>query len=90
MKSNKHSFRHDSLHDTQSIGETLEAIMRGIEKGRLVFNDGDDNIIMKPSGLLDFKLVANQKDNCQKVNIKISWKEKYEKEGNRKHLEISS
>ena len=90
MRQSKNSFRHDSLQDTKSISKILEAVTEGIEKGKLVFSDEDDKIVMKPDGLLELKLTASQEDNRQRVNIRISWQEESKKKGNKKRLSVSS
>ncbi|MCW8963644.1 MAG: amphi-Trp domain-containing protein [Gammaproteobacteria bacterium] len=90
MRQSKNSFRHDSLQDTKSIRKILEAVTEGIEKGKLVFSDEDDKIVMKPDGLLELKLTASQEDNRQRVNIRISWQEESKKKGSKKRLSVSS
>lgn len=90
MRQSKNSFRHDSLQDTKSIGKILQAVTEGIDKGKLVFSDEDDKIVMKPDGLLELKLTASQEDNRQRVNIRISWQEESKKKGSKKRLSVSS
>jgi len=90
MRQNKNSFRHDSLQDTKSISRILEAVTDGIAKGKLVFSDEDDKIVMKPDGLLELKVTASQEDNRQRVNIRISWQEESKTKGRKKRLSVSS
>jgi len=90
MRQNKNSFRHDSLQDTKSISNILDAVTEGIAKGKLVFSDEDDKIIMKPDGLLELKVTASQEDNRQRVNIRISWQEENKTKGRKKRLSVSS
>ena len=89
MRRDKSSFRHDSIQDTKSISKILEAVTEGIAKGKLVFSDEDDKIIMKPDGLLELKVTASHEDNHQRVNIRISWQEENKKKGKKKHLGVS-
>ena len=50
MESEKSRFRHESLQDCHSIREFLEAIAKGIGKGRLEFTD-DEGIVFLASGI---------------------------------------
>ena len=73
MRDGKNSFRHESLQDRESIREILEAVTRGIARGKVTFSDADDKMVMKPEGLLHLKLTASQEDSHQRINIRISW-----------------
>ena len=73
MKQSKKSFRHESLQDTKSIRGILKSVTDGIAKGKVVFSDEDDEIVMQPEGLLHLKLKASQEENRRQINIRISW-----------------
>ena len=90
MRQRKNSFRHDSLQDAESIQALLKSVTEGLAKGKLTFSDEDDEIVMKPAGLLNLKLTASQEDERQRVTVRISWqvKEKRPKKG--KSLSVSS
>lgn len=90
MRQDKNSFRHDSLQDAKSISKILGSITNGISNGKLVFHDGDDKIIMKPDGLLEFKVTASQEDDRQRVNLRISWQVENKKKHRAKQLTVSS
>ena len=47
MSQGKNSFRHDSLQDSKSISNILDAITKGLSKGKLVFSDDDNKVVMK-------------------------------------------
>jgi amphi-Trp domain-containing protein len=87
MRKSKKSFRHESLQDTKSISDILQAITRAIAKGKVVFSDEDDKIIMEPEGLLHLKVTASQEDSRQRINVRISWQ--VEKTGSRKKHVLS-
>lgn len=72
MKQNSR-FRHESLQSTESIKTLLKALTNGLAKGKIVFEDGDQAITLEPEGLLHFKLSANQEDDRNNINLKISW-----------------
>lgn len=90
MKQNKKSFRHDSLQDQLSILQILSAVSEGLEKGRLVLSDENDEIILSPQGLLQLKLSATQEDNRCSFSLKVSWQTEDEKIAETKALSISS
>ncbi len=90
MRRDKNTFRHDSLQDTKSISKILDSITEGLAKGKLVFSDEDDKIVLRPDGLLELKVTASQEDNRQKINVKISWQVESKTKINKKSLKISS
>ncbi|MDV7338236.1 amphi-Trp domain-containing protein [Terasakiella sp. A23] len=71
----KHSnrFRHESLQSPDSIKGLLKALTNGIGKGKVVLEDDNGNMILEPEGLLHLKISANQDDDRNRINIKISW-----------------
>lgn len=87
MRKGKRSFRHESLQDSKSISDILQSITKAIEKGKLVFSDEDDRIVMEPEGLLQLKVTASQEDSRQRINVRISWQ--VEETGNRKKRVLS-
>ncbi len=90
MRRDKNTFRHDSLQDTKSISKVLDSITEGLAKGKLVFSDEDDKIILNPDGLLELKVTASQEDNRQRVNVRISWQVESKTKNNKKSLTVSS
>ncbi len=87
MRKGDSSFRYESLQDQESIRDLLKSITDGIERGKLSFSDGDDDILLEPKGLLHFKLTACQQDNQYGINIHIGWQEK-DKSKRRKTLAV--
>lgn len=73
MLESKRRFRHQSLQDSKSIHELLDAISSGIKKGELSFSDKDGEIVMHPKGLLELKLTAGEEDSRHRLDIRISW-----------------
>ena len=90
MRQRKNSFRHESLQDSATIRALLKSVTEGIAKGKLTFSDEDDEIVMKPQGLLNLKLTASQEEERQRVNIRISWQVEEKKPKKRKSLSVSS
>ena len=90
MRRDKNTFRHDSLQDTKSISKIMDSITEGLAKGKLVFSDEDDKIVLSPDGLLELKVTASQEDNRQRINVRISWQVESKTKINKKSLTISS
>ncbi len=90
MRRDKNTFRHYSLQDTKSISKILDSITEGLAKGKLVFSDEDDKIVLSPDGLLELKVTASQEDNRQRINVRISWQVESKTKINKKSLRISS
>lgn len=90
MRREKNSFRHDSLQDAKTISKILAALTDGVAKGKLVFTDEDDKIVMKPDGLLELKVRASREEDRQRVNIRISWKVEDKPKSKTKALAVSS
>ena len=90
MRERKLNFRHDSMQDAKSIGDILKAISDGLAKGKIVFSDEDDKMIMKPDGLLDMKVTATQESTRNRMNIRISWQTDVDESKKNKKLSVSS
>jgi len=88
MKRRKNSFRHESLQDRDSIQAILEALTRGIAKGKVSFSDDDDSISMAPDGLLNLKLIVSQEDNRNRINLRITWEDRQEKPLKKSQLSV--
>lgn len=90
MRRDKNTFRHDSLQDSNSISKVLNSITEGFAKGKLVFSDEDDKIVLSPDGLLELKVSASQEDDRQKINIRVSWQLESRVKNKKKRLTVSS
>ncbi|MEN8204943.1 MAG: amphi-Trp domain-containing protein [Pseudomonadota bacterium] len=88
MRNRKKSFRHQSLQDEKSIQDILKAITGGIARGKITFSDEDEKIVMRPEGLLELKVTANQEDNRNRFNIRISWQVEDDHEKKKKSLSV--
>lgn len=73
MASNE--FKFESVQDNKSISEYLKVLTEGFENGELYFKNGNEQILLKPEGMLNLEVKAKQKDNKTKLSIKFSWKE---------------
>ena len=90
MRQNKKSFSHLSLQDAKSIQPILKSIEKGIINGEMTFSDEDDEIMLKPEGLLRFKITASESETKHQLSIKISWNIDDPKLDDKSILSISS
>ena len=88
MKRRKNSFRHESLQDRDSIQAILKALTEGVVKGKVTFSDDDDSISMTPDGLLNLKLIVSQEENRNRINLRITWEDREEKELKKSRLSV--
>lgn len=90
MRQNKKTFSHLSLQDAKSIQPILKSIEKGIANGKMTFSDEDGEIILKPEGLLRFKVSASESETKHQLSIKISWNIDDPKFDDKSILSISS
>lgn len=69
----KSEFRHESLQDGKSIQKLLEAISKGLGKGKLEFSDDEGELALQPNGLLDLKITVKEDETRHKLDIRVSW-----------------
>ncbi|MGD8959849.1 MAG: amphi-Trp domain-containing protein [Desulfobacteraceae bacterium] len=70
----KNNFEYESVQDVISIQRFLKSLSEGFEKGQIKFNSQEEELVLNPEGLLDFKIRAKLKDDKSKIELKISWK----------------
>jgi amphi-Trp domain-containing protein len=68
-------FRHESLQDSESILSLLNALVEGIAKGKIVLEDEDGSMVMKPKGLANLKISASQDDKKNRLSVRLTWHE---------------
>lgn len=69
----KSEFRHESLQDGKSIQRLLDAISKGLGKGKLEFSDEEGKLELFPKGLLDLKVTVKEDETRHKLDIRVSW-----------------
>ena len=68
-------FRHESLQDSESVERLLNALVEGISKGKIVLEDEEGSMVMKPKGLANLKISASQDDKKNRIDVRITWYE---------------
>ena len=69
----KSEFRHESLQDGKSIQKLLDALAKGLGKGKLEFSDEEGKLELAPKGLLDLKITVKEDETRHKLDIRVSW-----------------
>ncbi|SBS27561.1 hypothetical protein MAQ5080_00854 [Marinomonas aquimarina] len=76
MKS-KTEFKHEALVEADDIQEVLQALAKGVEKGKMEFSDGKDSPMeLLPKGLLRLKVSASEDEGRQQFEVKVSWEKR--------------
>lgn len=68
-------FKHESLQDTKSVVQYLEALGQGFEAGKLALISEDRSMELHPRGLVRLEVEAKRKDEEIKLSIKLRWTE---------------
>ena len=67
MKDSDKSFCHESLQDRETIADILSSLQQGLSKGTLKFSDEDNEITLKPSGLLNLSREGFKRQRPQRA-----------------------
>ena len=89
MKNGNNDFRHESLQDKDTIADLLSSLQQGLGKGVLQFSDEDNEITLKPSGLLNLTIKASSNGELNVLDLRISWQDDKTNKF-RKELKVSS
>lgn len=73
--SDKENFEFESYQDAETIVKYLESLIDGLQKGELTLTSGKNQIVLKPSNLMEVSIKARVKGEKNKLTIKIAWKE---------------
>jgi amphi-Trp domain-containing protein len=68
-------FVHESLQNSQSIGEYLRAILDGLERGYIDLSDDAGRLVLHPTGLLGLEVRAKRTGNRARLQLELSWAE---------------
>jgi amphi-Trp domain-containing protein len=88
MKNGDNSFCHESLQDRETIADILSSLQQGLSNGTLKFSDEDNEITLKPSGLLSLTVKASSNSDHNVLDVRVSWTSKKPKKL-KKELRIS-
>ncbi|QEW08232.1 amphi-Trp domain-containing protein [Nitrincola iocasae] len=77
--SKKRTFHHESLQEPAQLVKILQALIDGLEKGNIKLDDGSGKIRLQPEGLLNLDLQAIKEAGVNKLNVKVTWRDKSQK-----------
>jgi amphi-Trp domain-containing protein len=70
----RYDFKYQSLQDTETIVQYLEALADGLRKGDLTLAKEDRAINLKPHGLIRLGIAAGTGDLRSRILIQLSWR----------------
>ena len=73
MTDERKRFQHSSVQDADSVVELIQAIAEGLNKGRLTLGDDAATVNLKPRGLLEINIDAEQQSGVNNLNLQIRW-----------------
>ena len=72
--SRKREFKHISYQDSESIAKYLDELKIAIKKGHVYFKNAEEELSLRPEGLLNLEIKAHKKKEKSTLRLKISWK----------------
>jgi len=75
MGRKRKSFEHESIQDCASVLAYLRALTAGIEQGRLILREGQEEFVLEPEGLLTLNVRASRKRNRRRLDLRLSWRD---------------
>lgn len=73
MASRQTVFHHSSLQDADSVVELLQALTKGLNSGKLQLSDEDAAVVLRPKGLLEVVIDADDEAGINTLNLRIRW-----------------
>jgi amphi-Trp domain-containing protein len=73
MASRQPVFHHSSLQDADSVVELLQALTKGLSDGKLQLSDEDAAVVLRPRGLLEVVVDAEDDAGINTLNLRIRW-----------------
>lgn len=69
----KREFDHESFQDSTAVCAYLETIISGIRSGELKLAEGEEELSLKPCGLMRFEVKATERSDRNKLTLRLSW-----------------
>jgi amphi-Trp domain-containing protein len=66
-------FKHKTKQDTKNIGDYLHNLAEGIEKGTINLDNGVEQLVMRPSGIMEMELKTKIDGEKCKLELEIKW-----------------
>ncbi|MBS3780525.1 MAG: amphi-Trp domain-containing protein [Desulfovermiculus sp.] len=71
-------FFHESVQDTSTIRDVLQALQEAMEQRRIVLSADGQEIVLTPESLLHVSIKARKKGSSNKLQIKIVWEDRHD------------
>ncbi len=75
------NFDFESLGDPADVAASLRRIAEGMEKGRLILEGEEGELLLQPGSLIKVAIKAKHAPDKGKVKIKLSWSKPSEEAG---------
>ncbi len=72
-------FKHDTRQDVADIAAYLKGLADGFEAGTITMNSDVDQVILKPTGVVDLEVKTKSDEEKGKMEIKLKWNENRDK-----------
>lgn len=69
----KTKLRFESQMDREEIASYLEAIVKGLRQGSILFRQNEESLTLRPSERVEIEVKAACKNQSQKLSFEISW-----------------
>jgi amphi-Trp domain-containing protein len=89
----KSGFSYESMEDTATIRRHVEAVLAGLESGRIALQSEDRELELTPAALLRFRIKATGRAGAGRISLRIEWRDPdatNEPGGGRANLSIST
>lgn len=72
---NEGKFHYESVRDAETLKPFLKALSEAFAAGEVRLSMRDEEIVLRPEGLINFVVEAKSKDGRCKLNVKFAWRE---------------
>lgn len=73
------NFKHKTQKDAAHIADYLHQLAEGIENGTINFDNGVDQLVLRPEGIVDMKIESKTDGEKSKIEIEFKWSENQER-----------
>lgn len=71
----KTGFSYESMEDAATIRRHIEAVLSGLESGRIALQSEDHALELTPADLLRFRIKASGRAGAGRISLRIEWRE---------------
>ncbi len=82
-------FFYEALHDCQTIKEFIHTLQEGLDKGVINLSTDKESLTIYPPKIVKLSIKARKKANNTKLDLKLTWEDKDEKDQEDINFKIS-